>query len=274
MKAKKIHVGLFRIVIFKENYLEAIEENLTDWQSQYQTTPVRVNADTYYASCITFQKKEKILDVRLSKEISTEVHKRKRGEEPTPIQVGDDEDLEGITYLRFYFGKQLCFFISNKEVSPHAPARFINWNENLIDTSDESFLEGFRVEPYLKKSTKEDLESLISISSLDLKFDIQNTREYENEFAKAVGLSSMKSFNGKFLIDKGVHPDMVREDIWQIFSQKPNKLIVHGKAKNNTPKVVNLTEDRYKESEEIQGNLTKDIAFDILDKKFKEFNDV
>lgn len=274
MKRKKIHVGLFRIVIFKEDYLKNIEENIIDWQSKYQTTPVRVNADTYYASCITFQRKEKILDVRLSKEISTEVHKRKRGEEPTPIQVGDDEDLEGITYLRFYFGKQLCFFISNKEVSPYAPARFINWNENLINTSDESFLEGFRVEPYLKKSTKEDLESLVSISSIDLKFDIQNTREYKNDFAKAVGLSSMKSFDGKFLIEKDAHPDLVRNDIWEIFSQKPDKLIVRGKTKNNMSKIVNLTEDRYKESTEIQGNLTKDIAFAILDEKFKEFNDV
>ena len=274
MKAKKIHLGLFRIVIFKENYLEAIEENITDWQSKYQTAPVRVNADTYYASCITFQKKEKILDIRLSKEISTEVHKRKRGEEPTPIQVGDDEDLEGITYLRFYFGKQLCFFISNKEVSPHAPARFINWNENLIDTSDESFLEGFTVEPYLKKSTKEDLESLVSISSIDLRFDIKNTHEYENEFAKTAFLPSMKSFNGTFCTDPNAHPDTVRRDIWQIFSQKPDKLIVRGRTKNKMSKTVNLTEDRYKDSAEIRGNLTKDIAFDILDKKFKEFEDV
>jgi hypothetical protein len=270
---KTVQVGLFRIIPFKEGYLTEIAKNILDWQLKYETTPVKVNADIYYASCVDFQEREKILDVRLSKQISTEVHKRKRGEEPKPIPVGDDEDLEGITYLRFYFGKQLCFFISNKDVSPHAPARFINWNENLIETSDEAFLEGFGVVPYMKKHLKNELDALDIIQAIDLKFDLKNQSTYKNEIAKNMGLPHMESFNGKFGIDtKKANLDDVKKNVLEFFSKNPDRLIVQGKVQGKS-KQINLTEARYKESSKMEGRLTQEKAFIILSEKYRDFSE-
>jgi hypothetical protein len=271
MKKKKIQVGLFQIVAFKEDYLENIEKVISEWREHYENTPVKVNADVYYASCIDFKKTEKLLDVRFSKETTSTLHKRKAGEKPKPITIDDDEDLENVTFLRFYFGKNLCFFISTKDVSAHAPARFINWSENLIKSTDNSFLEGFTVKPYMKKDKKEELEALTGISWIELKFDSNNASDYTNQIAQTAGLPSMKAFDGKFKTNPdNSHSEDLKKNILEIYSKNPDKLIVNGKFRGKS-KRVNLTEARYTESAEITGILTQEEAFKILSKKFSEF---
>jgi hypothetical protein len=271
-KTKTVTIGAYDIVLEKDfdTTLGQIEGAAKYWTDNKHFGPVTIGADEYYASCYNFDQRKKTLEVSLSRAYDNLPHIKKGNNLPEPMNLDADQEAVGVTYLKFYFAKKICLFVSTKDVSIKAPARFIDWNKKILGSGAEKPLEKFTVQAHLTKDTMDALNKLEQINRIQLHLaDLPN--QEANELKKGFSFLGIElphtiSFNGTMRYEKGIITKTIIPEIRELLSRKPKTLIVFG-SKN---KQVNLTNAYFRKTKKITGNLTVFKAFDLMSEVYKE----
>ena len=267
-KTKTVTICAFDIFLEEDfdTTLSQIENGVKEWRTDEKyLSSVRIVADEYHASCNDFNKTAQTLEVSLSRSFDNLPHTKKENQLPEPMILDANTEAVGVTYLKFYFAKKICLFVSTKDVSTIAPARFIEWNKKILGSGAE-LLQKFTVQAHLKKDTVDALKKLGQIKSIDLNVaDLPN--QEDNESKKKSWLNHAIAFNGKLSYEKNTLVDSLLPEIKELLTKKPKKLIVHG---TEGKKQVNLTNEHFRISKKIKGKLTAFNAFQLLSDVFKE----